>query len=341
MSYYTNKSKILKTHNLSYESYYDRFLVRYCTTSGYYGQVKGPLAMMEDWSMFDNKGIVMGIDQSTSCTGICIAKLTKKKGTVPMLFIDIINNDIPSKDMYIGMFFEWLCFNLSHINPQIVVYEKVAQNAVQTRSRVLLGLMVEQITRICNRTGFMTDEIMPAVWRKHLLQSKEYTGLKGRRDTAKACCLKETLKRYPDMEKYLTKAVHSNIYAELDSVDSIDAFGIINGYMLENYVDGDIRKPRVNSTWPNYPLSTYKVSYIEHAEFEILKAENTADGIFSMPLIMLNSKNAIEDNYRRVINHTDKKCILYTDDVKTLQALRIASNKPDAKQLFVVIERKE
>src|SRR5574344_2559672 len=180
MSYNTTKSRLLKTHDMSYESYYDRFIVRYCTPTGVCGEVHGPIPIMNDWSVFDNKGIVMGIDQSTSCTGICIAKLSKKKGIVPMLFLDIINNEIPSRDMYIGMFFEWLCFNIFNINPQLVVYEKVAQNAVQTRSRVLLGLMVEQITSICNRNGFRTDEIMPTVWRKHLLQSKEYDGLKGR-----------------------------------------------------------------------------------------------------------------------------------------------------------------
>lgn len=335
-----NEAKQIPIHDPQLQAYWDNFVVRYTSPKVEKTfEVIGPNPIYPSSTIFENKIIVMGIDQSTSCTGICIAEYRTDKTLVPIFFVDIINRSRAGRSLYCRMFAEWLDFNIPLINPRFIVYESVRQNASEKNARTWLQEMARVIRKRSRNMDVMEDEIMPAIWRKHLLADKCYAGRKGTRAEAKAASLEEVVKRFPRTKEYMEDKVHRGIDHSFDSVDSVDAYGIIDGYLKECFIDGDISKPRVTSMMKDTPRRVFNSSYsISSADYLKEKQEST-DFVY---LIALNATFSLEENYRKIINRFPKGIIYaYPTNEVMLQKMRIHSGIVGATNLFVRITNGE
>lgn len=321
-------------HNPMLDSYWNDFVVRYVSPKiDKMWEVRGPLPIYPTDALFRNKLIMMGIDQSTSCTGVCIAEYTPDKRLVPIFFIDVINATYGLRDVYCKLFSEWLDFNIPLINPQFIVYESVKQNASDPNAKTWLQRMASVIKQRSKQLSVIEDDIMPAIWRKHLLKDKCYTGRKGTRAEAKASSKEEVIKRFPNVKTYMEGKVHSGIGKSFDSVDSVDAYGIINGYIQECFIDGDLTRPRVTSMMRDTPRRKFNWSYsTSFADYQ----QEHIDSQRPVGLYALNSTFSLEENYRKLINKYPKAILYgYPTDEKMLQKMRIHANNPTATQLVV------
>lgn len=290
------------------------------------------MPILSSFSSLKDKTLVMGIDQSTSCTGICIGEATVK-GFKPILLIDVINNYCFSREIYLNMFEEWLYNNMQIINPRYVVYEEVGANASQTYARRCLLRMVQVIMKVCNRTNIEDMAIGVNVWRKYLLKDDRYDGRRKERSKVKAASQEEVTRRHPELEEYFNRC-HRNLQVTLDSVDSVDAYGIANGFCEEYFFKGDVTKPQVNHIWKPYPEKYYDVEYLSRKEMEFNLINKNVANMFYM-----NDSFPLEDNYLRCINYTEKPVLLVPVSNKMAQTMRIDALRPDLLEIYAKVRR--
>lgn len=290
------------------------------------------MPILSSFVCLKDKTLVMGIDQSTSCTGLCIGEATNK-GFKPILLIDVINNYCFSREVYMSMFEEWLFNNMQTINPRYVVYEEVGANASQTYSRRCLLKMVQVILKVCNKTNIEDMAIGVNVWRKYLLSDSRYDGRRKERSKVKEASREEVIRRHPELENYFNEC-HKNLQVTLDSVDSVDAYGIANGFCEEYFYKADVTKPRINHIWKPYPEKYYEVEYLSRKEMEFNLINKNAKNVFYM-----NDSFALEDNYLRCINYTSEPSILLPISIKMSQTMRIDALRPDLLEIYAKVRR--
>lgn len=317
------------------EQYGEFFLVRWTTRKGGFFERHDTRPVMSNVDTLNGLDVVIGIDQSTSATGINIGVLTEK-GYKPLIFCDIINNGFLDYKDYVYMFEEWLENNLEVLKPRYVIYEEVGANAQQTVARKRLLAMVNKIVTVCNSDKLEAFAIAVPTWRSHLLSDPKYNGRRQGREQAKAATLEELKCMYPGVVEYYDKC-HKGLSKFFDSYDSADAFGIAYGFTQECFINGNPKFPRINHLWKAYPLKYFKKKYVN---------KQTALGMLSngevKEIYFTHGKiKELDDNFLRYINYSNKPALISPATASHKQAFRIDAERPEWNDIYALIERNE
>jgi hypothetical protein len=264
--------------------------------------------------------IMIGIDQSTSQTGVFISYLN---GT-PVACIDVINRSksIPS-DIYARMLSLWLKNQFAGCNVKFVVTEATEDYSRTVYSRTVLAglkgainLAINSITELASANH---GEILPQTWRKHYLADKCYSGRRAKKELVKESAVEETIKRFPMFNEYLRMTGKGT--------DSADACGILIGYLEEMYYDKSYRLKRVNvlNKVNNKLQYTHLVisSKLDNSLMVKLK-----DHFQSLPYYRgieywaYNTQLTVIENCKRVSNYSNAVNVIIATDEKSAMLLR-------------------
>jgi hypothetical protein len=254
--------------------------------------------------------VCIGVDQSTTQTGICITDLKGK----PIAVLDLINLGLPA-NIYIEMTREWVFNNFSVLKINRIVYEEVGHNAPQryVKKKLQAVANIFEAYKVASREDFTVAEINNVTWKKHYLADPCYKGRKKARADVKQAIVEETCKRFPQFERYQ--------YYNYGH-DSCDATGIIVGYFEECFIDNDIGKMQVNTTMPSMPKRKFSISY-----HDITLEDTVANFGPAVKVLRYNPNFTLDDNVKRAGNYAPNGVILVPDSEKTLMLWRFNSGK--------------
>lgn len=265
--------------------------------------------------------LLVGIDQSTTQTGLCITTL----GGKVVYLVDIINTSASiNRDLYIKMFEKWMVNNFKQFNFKTVVYEEMGQNARQESARRLLKKITAVIEKVCSNslhTEFVA--INNGTWKKHFLKDPKFEGRRRLRDDVKASVQEHAMELYPNASGYIKAS---------GGRDSCDAMGIALGYLEEAYASVPKQWRKVNKTMKDYPIRTF--------QYYVKTMDNLKDcvGKEGYKLLWYNSEMPFEENCFRAINWNSKGIVLFVQDMKGIRLVTWDNDKAikDNKCLVVV-----
>lgn len=254
--------------------------------------------------------LCLGVDQSTSQTGICLTDLKGK----PVAVLDIINLGLPAS-IYIEMMREWVFNNLPALQINRIVYEEVGHNSPQkyVKRKLQAVANIFECYKTATKQTFPIIEINNVTWKKHYLADPCYKGRKKAREDVKLAIVEETCKRFPQFERYQKYNFGH---------DSCDATGIIVGYFAECFVDNDINKMRVNTTMPPRPKRQFSVTY-----HDISKEDSKTQFGSNVQILRYNPNFTLDDNIKRAGNYAPDGVIIIPDSEKTLMMWKFNSGK--------------
>lgn len=180
-------------------------------------------------NIFDgNARFVLSLDQSTTCTGICIQD-TQQKVICILDFMRLQTN----KETYIEELRRLLSFMVKNLRLSLIVIENPLP--INTKGNATLKALARTIKDWKNDIpefyGVPFDTILPQQWKAKVLNKK-----KGKhRSAVKAEIAKDVCDIYPILDSYRTKCLATDF-------DSFDATGIMIGYLAQHFsTDGDKR----------------------------------------------------------------------------------------------------
>lgn len=160
----------------------------------------------------------VGIDQSTTCTGMAFCSLDKSH----IIVLELLNFDRDA--YYVPQLCKFIRDTLSNIKVRYLIMEEPLGYNTGKRNSVLSNLKKTLVPVISELNVKRFDTILPASWR-HGLMPKVVEGDRRKKDTV----VREVLKLYPALESF--KPYSNGDY------DGIEALGIIMGYKSRHGVD--------------------------------------------------------------------------------------------------------
>jgi len=242
----------------------------------------------KDWNL-KSKKISLGIDQSSTCTGLYL------EGESDKILIEFPRNltDVQTYKKALINELDSLIFNseVEHF-----IYE--IHNHISTKDSPLYKITEE--LREYSKAGTFNNSkvkgVLPSVWRKGFLNKEEYKG-EYTRDKVKEACLRQTLKENPNFEKYI-KYSHKDL-------DSYEAYGILKGYMTLNYNIEGVRL--VNTTMSVLNSRNFKYT-IKAVKYENLSKELSQ---FNIPILLSNNEINLKESCNRVLDEYTECLILF------------------------------
>ena len=226
-----------------YEIYKECFTVKICMKDGKYLRKN----FMTDITLAQKGKIRIGIDQSSSQTGIAV----KKSNGEFLCLLDFVNESHLNYGLYKAMLGLKIEQIFGNCDVEICVIEKMwGGNKKSYEMLSNLGDFLIGFKYIL--PGWRDAEvasILPNVWRSAYLADSRYKGM-FTKDKVKIAARNEGIRRYP----YLTE--YSHTLEGLGHInDSFDALGILEGYEAKTFSsDGSIRKVAntISATNHNY-----------------------------------------------------------------------------------------
>lgn len=251
--------------------------------------------------------VLIGVDESTSQTGLCIID---EKGK-PIFLVDLVNLGLPNARLYASMLRRWVENNFEGLKILTIVYEEVGFNSPQKEVKKKLNSIVDifEDYKYSYCPSIEVKAVNNLTWKKHFLNDPVYKGRKKKRSEVKLAVQEEVCKRYPEFTDYQNYNF---------GFDSCDAVGIIKGYLCECFVDEDLSKPKINKIMKNYPKRKYTKEYWD---LKVNKIKIEA------PILFYNSELTLEDNCLRAINSYPNGVFIRPDSLKTLNYWKFDSNK--------------
>lgn len=247
-----------------------------------------------------NGPVQLGVDESTTQTGICVADM---KGN-PLMLIDLVNLSLPKAEVYLTLLKRWVHYVLPKMDVRRIIYEEINQNAPQKYARKRLMQVANIFEDYVNEaeTDIELVCINNKTWKKHLLASPEYDGQRVKTELVKAAVKKEVYNHIPTMCDY--RFVYQN-------GDSCDAYGIVYGYKKECFIDEACKERKVNSTIKNTPLRKYSSRYVDLPDLRKQVTEGKISNFKKFKKLRYNADLTLEDNCLRSINYNPAGVILY------------------------------
>jgi len=308
-----------------YETYKKCVEVKICTKDGkvirqdFLGSVK----------VNSDVPIRIGVDQSSSQTGIAVKKSTGEL----VCLIDIVNSSRLPYHLFksmLGLKFEQI-FNDCDVD--LCVVEKMwggNKDAYEMLSE--LGKFISGYKYILEGwRNAEISEILPNVWRSAYLADPKYKG-QFTKDKVKVAAMKEGIARYPQLHNY------GMFYKEGNHVnDSFDALGILEGYEEKTFTaDGNMRKVSntITATNHKYSMQTFICKDLTDLNETIeqycprrLTTEFEFNGDFS-----------VSENIRKATSITNKIVYLkITQDVTKIQLMWASGMVIEKNELVYVV----
>lgn len=161
----------------------------------------------------------IGIDQSTSCTGLCFRDLSGEY----RIILDLYHDQQVSKVKYFRDLFYLLKRCVEGCDIRYLVYERPAPKDMYA-SRVLQelkGHLEDWIDNIPEFEFTVVESMFPQTWKKYIVDKSKGKG----RTRIKSAIAQDLVDRFPLLQDYY------DIYPFKD-YDSFDATGIIEGYFM-------------------------------------------------------------------------------------------------------------
>jgi hypothetical protein len=174
--------------------------------------------------------ILLGFDQSTSQTGMC----AKTSDGRLICLVDFINKGLPDNYIYQAMLKQTLKKMLAGCIVKLVVIEKPWGGKKYSFGKLteLKGFMKQLKYEIPEFSQIEIEDIYPQSWRSAFLVSQDYTGRFGKNEVKDAVreevCIRETQLR-------------DYAYSKVRVPDSIEAYGILDGYIKKNFAENGLR----------------------------------------------------------------------------------------------------
>lgn len=184
---------------------------------------------LNSFSLEKNDCYDVGIDQSTSCTGIGIKSLDGKT----VIVLEVVNNGLHSS-RFTPALINFILRLLGGFEIRYLVIEQPLPYVSGQRNSVLTNLKNMLTSAILTDEKMNVkhfDSILPQSWRKGLIQKDNPFDKRSKRAT-----VHEIIKKYPNM-----KAFKSITYNPTDSsgFDGFESLGIIEGYINRHAITND------------------------------------------------------------------------------------------------------
>lgn len=258
--------------------------------------------------------VQIGIDESTTQTGICIANMEGH----PLVLIDCINRGLPKAEVFLTLFRRWVNKVFPKMDIRRIIYEEINQNAPQQYARKRLMQVVsilEDYVDNCE-TDIELVCINNKVWKKHLLADPKYDGMRVKTDLVKTAVKEAVEDLLPGVYKYRRFYYNG---------DSTDAVGIIYGYTHECFIDEKCKKYIVNNTMKPTPLRSYSKDYYDLTEFT---ADIRSGKYPNIKMVKYNPNLTLEDNCLRSLNYNPDGVVLWgLDDRKCINIIKFDANR--------------
>lgn len=297
------------------------------------------------WVDLPDLDYLVGIDQSTTCTGIYIRDVDGK--------IDLIcdyHRMTDRVDDYVDQLLRLLEYFLRGKRVKLFVYEALPkgmkENPVLERlHKTVDGWRTSSPTfRELNSRTF--GDIPPTMWKRHnYLGERERSGeQESHAFTEKRTLAEDIVVAKPHLKDFLDNSISKDL-------DAFDAAGILEGYLLEHYVDGDIKagKRKIGGEmhyYNNIFVMVKPFRYVsDDALLEQLKLE--VGRYFpewkKIPFLYWNRGESFYKNIRQAMNYFD---IIYTviEDDEEITPLKFRYNfnlRSDEKVYLVIAKSKD
>lgn len=230
----------------------------------------------------------VGIDQSSSSTGICIQ-------SPDLLFLTELPREIGIMSVieYKRALKKELDCLLRTLDVRHFIYEK--HKHITPLNSVINEITdtLKTYTRSLDKDSVKIVGVAPPVWRKGFFSSGAYEG-EYTREAVKIGCVEQAIREQPNIEKF--KDFSHKDY------DAFEAYGIINGYMRMNYAEDGTRI--VNTTMDyRYGRKYSKILFkcqLEEIDAKVMYIKHTF-GEPSTPIILANKELLLENSLNRIM----------------------------------------
>lgn len=228
----------------------------------------------------------IGIDQSTSCTGLCVQDCQRDI----QILIDVRRDKAMQKTVFYRDLFFLLKRLVAEKHVEQVVMEMPAPKA-QYASRVLQelkGHVEEWVLQIDELSNARVESLLPQVWKSYIVDKS-----KGKnRSKDKKCIAEDLVDRFPLLAQYCREYPFSDY-------DSFDACGILNGFQEYAFTEEGYEKVHGMKEFRHTSLVGYLWTGLPYAE--VLKEAFSFDPeghLFSFSPLIYNDHFNLHDNVR-------------------------------------------
>lgn len=261
----------------------------------------------------------VGIDQSSTRTGICIQ-------SPDLLYV----TELPRGFMTVPQYKKALITQLHKILNGLELNHFIFE--MHGRHITPLHSMINEITdELKNYTkNFLVNDItvkgiLPTVWRKGFLSKEKYSG-EFRREQVKEACKREAVERNPLLQQF------ANFSGK--DLDGFEAYGIINGYLKLNYAEDGTRIVNTSMQFKNgrhYDYRIYKCREVDLDE----KIKEIQNG-YNIPVLYSNSELLLDNSLNRVVGGYDKAIILYKEHSEICRFIIELQSKHNLGDIYLV-----
>lgn len=232
----------------------------------------------------------IGIDQSTSCTGICVQSTDNR---FQLLFDVYRDKAMLKKDFYKDLF-NLLRRLVMEQTIRLVVMERPAPKAMYA-SRVLeelKGHVEEWISQIPELEAAKSDSLFPQTWKSYIVdKSKGKNRFKDKRAISADLC-----DRFPLLNDYRLRYPYTDY-------DSFDACGILNGYLAYAYTQSGEEK--IHGTKEKRHVSLVGYKWVNKSSVQEALVDFDQYFLNKIKLLVYNKDFNLHDNVRMASSNYD------------------------------------
>lgn len=288
---------------------------------------------MSDFELILNKDCTweMGIDQSTSCTGIALTD--KEKNYV--ILLDCHRDKKIAKDIFYRELKYLLKRLAANQKYSMQIHERPVPAKYRSAGNVLLelkGRLEDWMYEIPEFENILHDSIYPQSWKSQVIDKS-----KGKnRFNDKAAIADDLCDRYPILRQYY------NLYPYSD-YDSFDALGILTGYKLCAFNEAGIQK-----IWGTQEKTHNSLVCYSYVSIESIKDHTVLDKLFGQVLsfyapkfLAYNMAFNLHDNVRMASSNNRAVYTVLPDNVaQDLQWTYDFDNEDETKCMLMFVFRK-
>lgn len=299
------------------------FRVVYSTKDEETRSYKGPYAMPHLLDYTANRRINIGLDQSTTQSGLAVSDAETDE---LLVVADITNLGMPSKQHYKEYLAEFLYENFCDATIDYFIYERPLDHSKDGRTQDILKDLELFIKRaVAKIPGLKDAKVIGSnnrVWRTHYLKDKRYQGRRQLREDVKQAAREECNLRFPWFNN------QSSLFTS--PCDSCDAVGLLYGSLAEMRSSFSRSVHRVNRTMEQAKGYKFEKEIFQAKPDEFTKQLESSNRVknYGYELLEFNPSMSIEDNCKRYISNSTKVGILIVTDAKSSAIVKWESKSP-------------
>lgn len=288
----------------------------------------GTISWIQSPNLKSNYEVNVGVDQSSSSTGICIQ-------SPDLLFL----TELPREKEYMSIN-EYKCALkkeldclLRTLNLKHFIYEK--HKHITPLDSVINEIteVLKSYTKTINKDSVKIVSIAPPVWRKGFFSSSDYSG-EYTRQAIKSACVSQVLAEQPMTEKFLNSS-HKDF-------DAYEAYGIINGYLRMNYAEDGTRIVNTSMNFRNGRKYNYLLFKCQEDELDT-RIKYIRETYCRKPtdIILSNKELLLENSLNRIIGEYDEAILVIKEHSEFPAYIIELEQHYDDGDIFIVYVRRD